>query len=66
MSRGYVEGLKRAEEIVRALAAASRGSDHPQDARVLDAAAKAIVADADREPTEPRIECCEGCGRPKR
>ncbi len=64
--RGFVGGMARAREIVLALAAASRGNDHAQDARVLEAAARAIQAEADREPTEPRIECCQGCGRPRR
>lgn len=66
MSRGgFVAGMMRARQIVLTLAGVSRAQDYGETARALEAAGDAIRAEADQEPTEPRIDCCEGCGRPR-
>ena len=78
MSRGYLGGLERARDIALTFAAIAEGqaaSLPPEDrAHALAAAATAkdlrdlaatIQAEMDNTGTDPRIECCSGCGRPK-
>jgi hypothetical protein len=78
MSRGYVGGLERARDIALTFAAVAEGqaSTLPASelaralactatARDLRDLAATIQAEMDNAGTDPRIECCQGCGRPR-
>lgn len=68
MPDDFTAGLHRAVQIVRALARQGRNCGQTGDGpAALEAAADAIEAELDNEPTDPGLAItCQACGSPKR